>query len=170
MKRHNGLHPCRFCEILGVRPEGGKVHYVPLYRPEGSIDPAKLPMRSYDRFIQQGTAVSEATTDAAVERLAKDSGTKGVPLLSSLNTLDFPFTIPLDFMHLICENLIPNLVKHYTGTFKDLDSVVEDYKLPKEVWSEICETWSTSGDTTPSSFGSRVPNLETERSSVMAEA
>jgi hypothetical protein len=170
MKGHNGLHPCRFCEILGVRAEGGNVYYVPLYRLEGSIDPGNLPMRSHDRFIQQGTAVLEVATNAAAERLAKDSGIKGVPLLSSLNTLNFPFSFPLDFMHLIFENLIPNLVKHYTGTFKDLDSGVEDYELPKDVWSEICETGSASGDTTPSSFGSRVPNLETEHSSVTAEA
>jgi len=112
----------------------------------------------------------EATTTAAAERLAKDSGIKGIPLLASLNSLNFPFSFPLDFMHLIFENLIPNLVRHYTGTFKDLDSGIEDYELPKEVWSEICKAGSASGDTIPSSFGSRMPNIETERSSMMAEA
>ena len=73
-------------------------------------------------------------------------------------------------MHLIFENLIPNLVAHYTGTFKDLDSGVEDYKLSKEVWSEICEAGSASGETIPSSFGSRMPNIETERTYMTAEA
>ncbi|KAF9645546.1 hypothetical protein BDM02DRAFT_3203518 [Thelephora ganbajun] len=73
-------------------------------------------------------------------------------------------------MHLIFENLIPNLVRHYTGTFKNLDSGIEDYKLSKEAWSEICTAGSASGDTIPSSFGSRTPNLETERSSMTAEA
>jgi len=170
MKGHNGLHPCRFCEILAIRAEGRGVYYVPLYRPEGSINPANLPMRSHDRFIQQGTEVLEASTNAAAERLAKDSGIKGVPLLSSLNTLNFPLSFPFDFMHLIFENTIPNLVKHYTGTFKELDSGVEDYELSKEVWSEICEAGSASGDTVPSSFGSRMPNIETERASMTAEA
>ena len=170
MKGHNGLHPCRFCEIIGVRAEGGKVYYVPLWRPEGSIDPTNLPMRSHDTFIAQGTAVLEAATNAEAEQLAKDSGIKGVPLLASLNTLNFPFSFPLDFMHLIFENLIPNLIRHYTGTFKNLDSGVEDYILPKEVWIKICEAGSASGDTIPSSFGSRMPNIETERSSMTAEA
>lgn len=170
MKGHNGLHPCRFCEIIGIRVEGGKVYYVPLYRPEGSVDPANLPMRSHDKFIKQGTAVLEASTNAEAERLAKDSGIKGVSVLASLNTLNFPFSFPLDFMHLIFENLIPNLVAHYTGTFKDLDSGVEDYKLSKEVWSEICEAGSASGETIPSSFGSRMPNIETERTYMTAEA
>jgi len=170
MKGHNGLHPCRFCEILGIRAEGRKVYYVPLYRPEGPVDPANLPMRHHDRFIQQGREVLEASTSAAAERLAKDSGIKGIPLLASLNSLNFPFSFPLNFMHLIFENLIPNLVRHYTGTFKDLDSGIEDYDLPKEVWSEICKTGSASGDTIPSSFGLRMPNIETERSSMTAEA
>ena len=127
-------------------------------------------MRSHDKFIEQGTAVLEASTAAAANRLAKDSGIKGIPVLSSLNTLNFPFSFPLDFMHLIFENLIPNLVRHYTGTFKDLDSGIEDYKLLEEVWSEICEAGSASGDTIPSSFGSRMPNIVTEHSSMTAEA
>ena len=169
MKGHNGLHPCRFCEILGIRVKGGRVHYVPLYRPDGSVDPTNLPMRSHDKFIKQGTSVLEASTNAAAEQLVKDSGIKGVPLLASLNTLNFPFSFPLDFMHLIFENLIPNLVKHYTGTFKDLDSGTEDYELLKEDWSEICKAGSASGDTIPSSFGSWMPNIETEHLSMTAE-
>jgi len=170
MKGHNGLHPCRFCEILGIRAEGGKVYYVPLYQPSGSIDPANLPMRSHEKFIQQGMAVLEASTNAEAERLAKDSGIKGVPLLSSINSLNFPLSFSFDFMHLLFENLFPNLTKHYAGTFKDLDCGIEDYELSKEVWSEICAAGVASGDTVPTSFGSRMPNLETERSSMTAEA
>ena len=126
-------------------------------------------MCSHDRFIQQGTEVLEVSTTAEAEHLAKDSGIKGVPLLSSLNMLDFPLSFSLDFMHLFFKNLIPNLIKHYTGTFKDLDSGVKDYKLSKEAWSEICTAGSASGNTIPSSFGSRMPNLKTERSSMTAK-
>ena len=126
-------------------------------------------MHSHDRFIQQGTEVLEASTTAEAECLAKDSGIKGVPLLSSLNMLNFPLSLSLDFMHLFFENLIPNLIKHYTGTFKDLDSSVKDYKLSKEAWSKICTAGSASGNTIPSSFGSRMPNLETECSSMTAK-
>ena len=127
-------------------------------------------MRSHDKFIEQGTAVLEASTNAEAERLTKDSGIKGVPLLTSLNSLNFPFSFPLNFMHLIFKNLIPNLIRHYTGTFKDLDSGIEDYQLSKEVWSEICEAGSASGDMIPSSFGLRMPNIETEPSYMTAEA
>ena len=169
MKGHNSLHPCQFCEILGICVEGGKTNYVPLYRPEGSIDLVNLPMRSHDKFIQQGTEVLEASTSTAAERLAKDSGIKGVPLLSSLNTLNFPFSFPFEFIHLIFENLFPNLVRHYTRTFKNLNSGIKDYELMKEVWAEICQVGSASGDAIPSSFGPQMPNLETERLSMTTE-
>ena len=145
------------------------MYYVPLYRPEGSIDPANLPMRSHDKFIQQDMEVLEASTGAAANHLAKDSGIKGVPLLSSLNTLNFPFSFPFEFMHLFFENLFPNLMKHYTGMFKNLNSGVKSYELSKEDWTKICQTRSASGDTILSSFGPRMPDLETKRSSTTAE-
>ena len=127
-------------------------------------------MRSHKRFIEQGTAVLEANTCAAAKRLLKDSGIKGIPLLTSLNTLNFPFLFPLNFMHLIFKHMVPYLVRHYTGTFKDLDSSVEDYELPKEVWSEICQARSASGNTIQLSFGLRMLNLKMEHSSMTAEA
>jgi hypothetical protein len=97
-------------------------------------------------------------------------GIKGVPLLSLVSTLTLPLSFPFDFMHLIFENLVPNLVAHYTGNFKGLNAGVEDYVLPAHIWSEICETGSASGDTIPSQFGARVPNLEREHSHMTAEA
>jgi hypothetical protein len=72
-------------------------------------------------------------------------------------------------MHLIFENLIPNLVGHYTGTFKDLDCDTEHYVLLQEEWLDICAAGEASGDTIPTAFGARVPNLETDRSSMTAE-
>ena len=97
-------------------------------------------------------------------------GIKGVPLLSLAGTLDLPRSFPLDFMHLIFENLVPNLVAHYTGTFKGLDDGAEEYTIPPHIWSEICKIGSASGDTIPSQFGARMPNIETERSHMTAEA
>ena len=106
--------------------KGRKTNYVLLYWPEGSIDPANFPMHSHDKFIQQGMEVLEVRTNAEAKHLTKHSGIKGVPLLLSLNTLNFPFSFPFKFMYLIFKNLFPNLVRHYTGTFKDLNSGVED--------------------------------------------
>ena len=97
-------------------------------------------------------------------------GIKGLPLLSLIGTLNLPLSFPFNFMHLIFENLIPNLVAHYTGNFKGLDASTEDYVIPACIWSEICETGSASGDTIPSQFGVWVLNLKRECSHMTAEA
>jgi hypothetical protein len=169
MKGHNGLCPCRFCEIHGLRPPGLKVHYVPLFRPEGSVCPADLPMRSHATFIEQANEVLAAETISEADELAKEHGIKGLSVLSGLGSLNFPLSFPFDFMHLIFENLVPNLVRHYTGTFKGLDCGTENYLIPQEEWLEICAAGEASGDTIPPAFGARVPNLETDRSSMTAE-
>lgn len=169
MKGHNGLCPCRFCEIRGLRPPGVKVYYVPLFRPDGSICPADLPMRTHLTFIKQANEVLEAETINNANELAKAYGIKGLSVLSGLGSLNFPLSFPFDFMHLIFENLIPNLVRHYTGTFKALDHGTETYLIPQDEWLEICTIAELSGDTIPTAFGARVPNLETDRSSMTAE-
>ena len=169
MKGHNGLCPCRFCEIRGVRPPGVKVYYVPLFRSDGSVSPADLPMRNHTTFIEQGNQVLAAATIGEANELAKKHGIKGLSVLSGLGSLNFPLSFPFDFMHLIFENLIPNLVRHYTGTFKNLDCGTEDYLIPQEEWLEICAAGETSGDTIPTAFGARVPNLDMDRSNMTAE-
>ena len=172
MKGHNGFCPCRFCEIHGVRYPTGSVYYVPLARSNGeeSYDVKTLQKRTHERFLNQAEEVIKAPTAAEEDRLSMACGIKGLPLLSLIGTLNLPLSFPFDFMHLIFENLIPNLVAHYTGNFKGLDAGTEDYVIPARIWSEICETGSASGDTIPSQFGARVPNLERERSHMTAEA
>ena len=58
-------------------------------------------------------------------------------------------------MHLIWENLVKNLVLHWTGEFKGLDEGSEDYKFTKPIWEAIGEATATSGSTIPSAFGAR---------------
>ena len=170
MKGHNGLCPCRFCEIWGVR--SGSVYYVPLARfnGEASYNAEDLKKRTHKRFLDQAEEVIMAQTNAEEDRLSMMYGIKGVPLLSLIGTLTLPLSFPLDFMHLIFENLIPNLVAHYTGNFKGLDDGTEEYTIPAHVWSEICDIGFSSGDTIPSQFGARVPHLEKQRSHMTAEA
>jgi hypothetical protein len=52
-------------------------------------------------------------------------------------------------MHLIFENLVPNLIRHYTGDFKGLDTGTESYDLPKSVWEAITDAAAQSGDNNP---------------------
>jgi hypothetical protein len=90
-----------------------------------------------------------------------------VPVLSYLPSLSFPFSFPYDFMHLIWENVIPNLVGLWTGDFKGLDQGRESYGLEKGVWEAI---GAASAATIPASFCSRPPNLAGNRSSCTADS
>ena len=170
MKGHNGYSPCQLCKIKGVKKLGETVHYVPLHQTNSSAyDPCNLPYRSHQEFIKQASEVLDAPSDSASNALTKEYGIKSLPFMSLLGSMDLPRSFPYDFMHLIFKNLIPNLVRHYTGDFKGLNCGVEDYQLPKSVWEAICEAGAWSGNTIPSCFGARIPNLELERSNMTAE-
>ncbi|KAF7332811.1 hypothetical protein MSAN_02432300 [Mycena sanguinolenta] len=182
MKGHNGVSPCRMCKIIGLRVPDARAttHYVPLDRschPEVRrdsaaiqvYDPANLPARSASEIIAQGLEVERAKTKAEAERLATKYGVKGVPLLSYVPSLSFPHSFPYDFMHLIWENLIKNLILLWTGDFKGLDEGTGEYQLAKAVWEAIGSRTASSSNTIPSAYGSRVPNISKDRPNVSAE-
>ena len=169
MKGHNGYSPCRYCEIKGIRNPGEKANYFPLHREEGARDPHSLHYRRHCRFIKQAKKIVTATTVVESDRLSRKYGIKGLPGFFLLGSIEFPTSFPFDFMHLIFENLVPNLIRHYTGDFKGLDTGTESYELPKGMWEAITDAAAQSGTTIPSDFGARMPNILTERSSMTAE-
>ncbi|KAF7358560.1 hypothetical protein MSAN_01194200 [Mycena sanguinolenta] len=146
MKGHNGISPCRTCKIVGLRIPGarGTAHYVPLNR-------SCHPDVKADHQAVKGKEVEAAPTTAAAERLAKKYGVKG------------------DFMHLIWENLIRNLVLLWTGNFKGLDDGQEEYQLSKAIWESIAAETAAASDTIPSGYGSRIPNIAKDRPNASAE-
>lgn len=181
MKGHNGFCPCRMCSIHGIRPPDTRhpTHYVPLDRSQhpdvlaGSeaqaYDPSALPLRSHAEFLQQAHEVQFAPSEAEHERLSKLYGIKGTPALSSLSSLSFPSSFPYDFMHLLYENVLKNLMLLWTGDYKGLDSGEEDYEFPSTVWDAIGEASAASGDTIPSVFGPRPPNVAKDKTSWTAD-
>jgi hypothetical protein len=173
MKGHNGLYPCRMCSIRAIRiPDSrNKTLYVPLSRrnhpaPTDVVEyrPENLPLRSHDQFMAQAKAVESAPTEIQREELAKTYGIKGIPLLSGLGSLRFPQSFPYDFMHLIWENLIPNLVLFWSGRYKGMDEG-EPYVLSPHIWQAVGTASAAATRTIPSSFGSSIPNPATDCSS-----
>jgi Transposase family tnp2 len=182
MKGHNAISPCRMCEIIGLRipNSGATTHYVPLDRsrhPDVRVSedavrkymPNNLPTRDHDKFLAQANEIQLALTCADAKRLAMKYGIKGISILSYLPSLRFPSSFPYDFMHLIWENLITNLILLWTGEFKGLDSGTESYELPRAIWESIGQATATSGSTIPSAYGTRVPNIAQNRSNCSAE-
>ncbi|EJD41962.1 hypothetical protein AURDEDRAFT_68127 [Auricularia subglabra TFB-10046 SS5] len=178
MKGHNALYPCRFCMIRGLRVPDSRapVHYVPLDRSKHPghdpaiprYDPAALPMRTHADMLATAQAI-ESASKADADHLGKDSGIKGLPILATLPTIRLDRSFPVEFMHLVWLNLIPNLTLLYTGKFKGLDEGKEDYVIAENIWDEIGRITAASGATIPSAFGARVPNLAKDRTYMIAE-
>lgn len=182
MKGHNGSCPCRMCEVRGVRIPDSRnpVHYVPLDRtrhpdaalqpdPILSYDPEHLPLRTHADFIDQAKKVQFAATESDSERLAKQYGIKGLSILTALSSISFPLSFPYDFMHLIWENVVKNLMQLWTGKYKDLDTGSEDYQFPSAIWDSIGSATAASGDSIPYIFGPRPPNVASDKMSWTAD-
>jgi hypothetical protein len=183
MKGHNGYSPCRMCKIIGVPiPNSkGKTLYVPLNRSThpkvigapASVprvyDTANLPLRTQAEFHQQALAVDRAPTNKRSEELAREYGIKGLPILFHVKSLQFPHSFPYDFMHLVWENLIPNLILLWTNEFKKLTAGAVDYTIETAIWTAIGVDTAAAGSTIPSAFGARVPDLAKGGSQISAE-
>ncbi|PPQ68810.1 hypothetical protein CVT24_007695 [Panaeolus cyanescens] len=171
MKGQNGISPCRFCLIKG-NTGGGRTNYIPLCRhglDEDDYDASNLPMRSHQGFMDHIAQIEGAATTAQRDLLATEYGIKGMPLLNDLSSIYFPDSFPLDFMHLIWENLIPNLIRFWKKEFKDLDHKRMGYVISTNDWNAIGLASGTSGRTIPSAFGAPIPNLATQQYYMTAE-
>ena len=124
----------------------------------------------HNGFIDEANQVQFARTLTLEQNLTMEFGIKGIPLLSSLSSLSFPTSFPYDFMHLIWENLIPNLVLFWTGCFKELSHEGMGYVLSDSVWADICCVSAKAGDMIPAAFGCHVPNMSTQHWQLTAES
>jgi hypothetical protein len=160
------------CKITGLRIPGSRAttHYVPIDRsshPDVRGDPnaikrfdaSNLPMHTHEEILSQAEEVQLALTDTNADDIAKAYGVKGISIFFHLPSISFPVSFPYDFMHLIWENLIPNLLLFWTGKYKKLDQGNESYEIPKAIWDAIGEATATSGSTIPSAYGTRLPNI-----------
>lgn len=176
MKGHNGKSPCRACHILGIRVPNSDnpSHYTPLHRSfasdQPSYDPLHLPRRTHEQFLAQIAELDSAPSTSEAERLSSQYGIKGRPILSHLATISLPQSFPHDFMHLVWENLIPNLLRLWTSTFNSLNTSASNYYLPRSVQDAVAAAAAPSGDTIPAAFSCRVPNFVTSRFSFTAES
>jgi hypothetical protein len=164
MKGVNGLCPCRACKIEATPIPGdtNHTHYIPLFTNLTGLS------RCHDEFIRQAKEVDQAPTKAAADGLAKKYGVKGRPALSFLDSITFPNSFPPDFMHIAWENVIKTLVSHWTGEFKGLGQGVECYQLGKS-WKTIGAIGASSGQTIPSSYGPRIPDVSQKSSYMSAD-
>lgn len=171
---HNGRYPCRFCLILaiqGITVKGGTHLYCPLHRSHGpSVDSFNLPLRTHQESLRDGLDVLRAPTDHARSQLATRTGIKGVSVLARVPSVCIPHSFLVNIMHMGWINLIPQLTLLWTGEFHKLYQGRERYSIHPTVWEALGHVTEASGNTIPSSFGCRVPNLKSQSSHFTAEA
>lgn len=100
-----------------------------------------------DKDMRYEIFIAPATRASA---LAKEYRIKGISILWRLSSLSFPL---FNFMHLIWENLMKNLLLLWTKEFKGLDTGTGSYEFEAKVWTEIGALTAKTGDTIPSAYG-----------------
>ena len=85
----------------------------------------------------QACNIEMAPNNASHKQLTKEHGIEGIPVLSSISSISFPSSFPFNFMHLIWENLLPNLIEFWTDEFKDLDHEGKGYFIEPHIWNDI---------------------------------
>lgn len=177
---HNGVFPCRSCTIRGILKPGTTKYYYPHkppkdYKPPAGTrqplvyDPSDLPLRSHSQFIKDGLYSQSAPNPTQAKKRAQESGVKGVPLLSQLPSMYCPLSFPFDFMHLVYENVIKNLIQFWCGTYRDLNHDDEDYSLDLTVWRAIGKATQEAGRTTPGAYRPAIPDLSEDGVRITAD-
>ena len=155
MKGVNGISPCRSCKInaVPIPQEKNRTYYVP-----PSTDLTGLG-RSHAELMAQADRVDKASTKAEAEALSKEYGVKGRSILSEIDSLSFPQSFPLDFMHIAWENVTKTLTTLWSGDYKGLDEGDHKYRIKKATWKEVGTRGAAASSTIPSTFGPRIPNI-----------
>lgn len=176
IKGHNSMCACRSCKLKGVRnlAENGKIYYIPLKLPRGQDsdgrDPNNLPKRTHTQFIETLSTMDSLPTKTAREKKAKATGIKDWPIFRRVNSLDYAKSFPWDWMHLLLENIIPNLLDLWMGRYKGLDTGTGNYEIPLNIWNKIAEESVNATEHIPAEFTRVIPHLITQRSTWTAES
>jgi hypothetical protein len=174
MKGHNAAKPCRSCLISGVlcQLERNSVYYVPLAHPDQAhvLTFADLPPRTHQQILDQLDEIEAAQTEARRKNLAQEYGLNSRSIFTYLRSIDLAMCAPYDAMHLLFENLVPNMIRHWTGHFKGLNQGSGSYQLTQEQWDKIGKLTETAAHTVPSFFVGTLPNIAQDGNLYKAEA
>ncbi|KAF9231532.1 hypothetical protein BU15DRAFT_55998 [Melanogaster broomeanus] len=180
IRGHNAYCPCRSCLISGARniSGGGTNYYAPLIPPVGSslprFDPMLLPMRTHEHFEETLEQIRNASTTKACNQIGKSTGLRienvDIPQRHHVGSINLAKSFPWEWMHLFAENIIPTLVKHWTGKFKHLDTGKEDYKIADHIWEDVGRETAEALKTIPSAFVRALGNIAEDHSYFTAES
>lgn len=113
--------------------------------------------------------VDDAESLAAANRIAKETGIKGTPILSTLDSVIFPQSFPLDFIHIAWENVIKTLISLWTSDYKGIGEGEESYRIDSATWKAIGAAGASSISTIPSAYSPRIPDVSKKGSYLSAD-
>jgi hypothetical protein len=177
VKAHNALTPCRACYIQGVlcQLERTSVYYIPITDPitREAFPLDQLPMRTHDDMLACLAHLDRLDAQgsrAACEAAGKEYGLTGRSIFAHLKSINLAASFPYDLMHLFFENLVPNLIRHWTGDFKGLDQGNGAYEISPLEWAAVGKLTTQATRTIPASFVGTLPDICTDRNLYKAEA
>ncbi|CAE6541180.1 unnamed protein product [Rhizoctonia solani] len=174
MKGHNAVKPCRACLIPAVpcQLERNVVYYVPMSHPGRLhvLTYEDLPLRDHQQVLDQLTKIEAASTQAQRKQLTREYGLNSRSIFAYLRSIDLATCAPYDAMHLLFENLIPNMIRHWIGKFKGLDQGSGTYQLRKEDWDLVGRLTVAVVRTIPSFFVGTLPDIAQDITLYKAEA
>ncbi|PKY35768.1 hypothetical protein RhiirB3_457106 [Rhizophagus irregularis] len=125
---HNAYKGCRFCNLLGIYSTVNRHIYFPLNK-----QCKNLVLRTHEETKHIINQLSLETNKSRKELIIKDTGIKGANLLFKLKGIEFPWSFPIDIMHLYFENVAPLMYLHWSGGFfKDNKHDDNSYNLTKK--------------------------------------
>ena len=165
MKGVNGISPCRNCKIkaIPISSETSSTHYIPLTTNLTNLG------RSHAELMADAKRVNGAESLAAASRIAKETGIKGTPILSTLDSVALPQSFPPDFMHIAWENIVKTLTGLWTGEYKGIGEGKESYRIDFSAWKTIGAEGMASGSTIPSAYSPRIPDVSKKGSYLSAD-
>ncbi|KAG9079645.1 hypothetical protein FRC06_007605, partial [Ceratobasidium sp. 370] len=85
-------------------------------------------------------------------------------------SIDIPSSFPYDLMHLLFENLVPNMIHHWTGKFKGMSQGTGSYQLTEAQWKAVGRLTTQATKTIPSAFVGTLPDIAQDFTLFKAEA
>ena len=174
---HGSYNHCRFCTIHGIH----RSHiYCPLRTPNGypELSPSIMILIGCLFATMSHTGESRArhfnmkhSTHFAQGRA--EYGVAQYSVFYQLDTIDFPRSFPNDVMHLIFQNVVPKMVRWWTGEFLKTDEdgrrFADELTIPRSNWRLIGKDMENSLRSIPSSYGKALRNISKYSGSFKAE-
>jgi hypothetical protein len=176
MKGHIGKCPCRACFVTGKQDRTNvqsTIHY-PVHtdsdrRVQHKIKDLLKNTRTHQSFYDLAIKIVESEMLAGADAQQTRTGLNLMSVLWGLPSINFERSFLHDLMHLIFLNACPNLVAWWTGTFKNIDTTQDRFRISIDEWKRVGQRIVKLMELIPASFIRQLPDILTLGHTYLAE-